>query len=156
MSLHSHENSGTLLHLLTSVFAPLILVIGIPVLETYFSIIRSSLYFAFEPQELASFYALSYAPAIIFGIVLGISLAILLLIGSKLPSKDQKRYLIVATLLSVILFALEIIYMFNIGPLFLVSFNFQIITILTFLTCLTFVSKQQKPTVNGERNQSNN
>lgn len=155
MSLHSHENSGTLLHLLTSIFAPLILVIGIPVLETYFSIIRSSLYFAFEPQELASFYALSYAPAIIFGIVLGISLSILLLIGSKLPAKHQKRYLIVATLLSVILFALEIIYMF-IGPLFVVSFNYQIIAILTFLTCLTFVSKQQKPTVNGERNQSNN
>lgn len=156
MSLHSHEDSGTLLHLLTSIFAPLILVIGIPVLETYFSIIRSGLHFAFETQEIASFYALSYAPAIIFGIVLGISLAILLLKGSKLPAKHQKRYLIVAALLSVILFALEIIYMFIIGPLFLVSFNFQIITILTFLTCLTFVSKQQKPTVNGERNQSNN
>lgn len=152
MSLHSHKDSGTLLHLLTSIFAPLILVIGIPVLETYFSIIRSSLYFAFEPQELASFYALSFAPAIIFGIVLGISLAILLLKGSKLP----KRFLIVATILSVILFALEIIYMFNIGPLFVVSFNYQIITILTFLTCLAFVLKQQKPTVNGERNQSNN
>lgn len=138
MSLHSHEDSGTLLHLLTSIFAPLILVIGIPVLETYFSIIRSSLYFAFEPQELASFYALSYAPAIIFGIVLGISLSILLLIGSKLPAKHQKRYLIVATLLSVILFALEIIYMF-IGPLFVVSFNYQIIAILVFFVCLLFV-----------------
>ncbi len=155
MSLHSHEDSGTLLHLLSSIFTPLILVIGIPVLESYFSIIRSSLYFAFEPQELASFYALSFAPAIIFGIVLGISLAILLLKGSKLPAKYQKRYLIVATILSVILFALEIIYMF-IGPLFVVSFNYQIIAILTFLTCLTFVSKQQKPTVNNERNQSNN
>ncbi|HJI80983.1 MAG TPA: hypothetical protein OIM20_04560 [Eggerthellaceae bacterium] len=138
MSLHSHEDSGTLLHLLTSIFAPLILVIGIPVLETYFSIIRSSLYFAFEPQELASFYALSFAPAIIFGIVLGISLAILLLKGSKLPAKHQKRYLIVATILSVILFALEIIYMF-IGPLFVVSFNYQIIAILVFFVCLLFV-----------------
>ena len=138
MSLHSHEDSGTLLHLLTSIFTPLILVIGIPVLESYFSIIRSSSYFAFEPQELASFYALSFAPAIIFGIVLGISLAILLLKGSKLPAKYQKRYLIVATILSVILFALEIIYMF-IGPLFVVSFNYQIIAILVFFVCLLFV-----------------
>lgn len=151
-----HKTPHPLSQLIASILSPLILSIGIPTLDSMLAIIRSN-YAFFSPastQETVFYLTFLLAPTILFGIILGITIAILLFAGSKLAPRTQRRNLVIATALSCALFAGELFVFLNgyqIAFYIIGNFEYQTITVLVFAIGLLFVAKStRKPKDNAE------